>query len=852
MVAELSSRHANARVHVCWWGGGLLWLRIILALLIAGASGASTFAAQASVNASQESQPRPQQNLEILVTVVDENGVAVSSVRLTLEPVDRRSVQQGVTDAVGRCKFKNLEAGAYSLHAQKEGFYTVNLAEVRAGETQSVEVVLNHQQEYAESVNVAYTPPAIDPVKTTSSESLNTREIIDLPYTVPRDIRYALPLLPGVLQDAYGQIHVDGSSTRQVFDQLDGFNITDPVNGLFNMRVSVDALRSVNVQSSRYPVEYGKGSGGILSLTTGMGDDRFRYSGTDFLPSLGTRKGLHVNTWTPRGAVSGPIRKGKAWFVDALDGEYDLNVVNELPPGADRSWVWRYSNLAKTQVNLTPSNILTGSFLVNQFYAKNSGLTQFNPLETTVNLNDTSYLVDVKDLAYFSSGALLETGVAFSRFRDTLRPQGNLPYVITPESTRGNYFESAEDHSSRFQGIANLFLHPVQWNGRHEFKLGTDVDRIDYDQSFDRRSYSILREDGTLSRLVTFVGNPAFSRNNVELSGYLQDRWSISDRLLVEPGLRLDWDQIARGVRPSPRLAWSYMLTADGNTKLVAGIGIYYDASNLQLITSPLTGQRVDFFYDSTGQTLAFPPVTTAFQVDARNLREPRFLNWSAGVERKLAASTYLRVEFVEKRGHNGWAFINQGTGQPGVLSGIFTLENFRQDQYDALGVTLRRSFQSGRNFFASYTRSAARSNAVLNFNLDNPLFSQQAGGPLPWDTPNRFVSWGILPFWKGCALAYTTDWHDGFPFALVNQTQELVGTPGARRFPTYFSLNVAVEKRVRAMGFQWQLRVGFDNVTNRHNPNAVNNNVDSPQFLTFSSLEGRSLTAQLRLLGKK
>jgi hypothetical protein len=834
------------------WGGGSLCLRLLLALLLSGIASAVTFADQARANVSEETPPRPRHDLEILVTVADETGVAVPSARLTLEEAAGHSIQECVTDAVGRCNFKNLQAGAYSLHAQKEGFYTVNLAEVRAGETESVEVTLNHQQEYTESVNVVYSPLAIDPVKTTSSEDLSTQEILNLPFTVPRDIRYALPLLPGVLQDASGQIHVDGSSTRQVYDQLDGFNITDPASGLFNMRVSVDALRSVDVQSSRYPVEYGKGSGGILSLTTGMGDDRFRYSGTDFLPSVQTRKGLHVSSWTPRGAVSGPIHKGKAWFLDALDGDYDLSVVNELPPGADRSWVWRYSNLAKTQVNLKPSNILTGTFLANQLDARNSGLTQFNPLETTLSLNDAAYLVDLKDLAYFPGGALLETGVAFSRFRDRLLPQGDVPYVITPDTTRGNYFESARDHSRRFQGIANLFLHPVQWNGRHEFKLGGDVDWIDYDQAFDRRSYTILREDGTLSRLVTFEGNPAFSRSNAELSGYFQDRWAISNRLMVESGLRLDGDQIARAARPSPRLASSYLVTRDGKTKLVAGIGIYYDASNLQFITSPLTGQRIDYFYDNAGQTLAFPPVTTSFQVDTQSLREPRFLNWSVGVERKLPASMYLRLDFVEKRGHNGWAFINQGTGQPGVLSGNFQLENFRQDRYDALGVSLRRSFHSGQNFFACYTRSAARSNAVLNFNLDNPLFSQQAGGPLPWDTPNRFVSWGILPIWRGFALAYTMDWHDGFPFNLVNQNQELVGTPGARRYPTYFSLNVALERRVRAMGFQWQLRAGFDDITDRRNPFAVNNNVDSPQFLTFSSLEGRALTAELRLLGRK
>src|SRR5439155_13142309 len=40
------------------------------------------------------------------------------------------------------------------------------------------------------------------------------------------------------------------------------------VTGLFEMRVSVDALRSVEVEASRYPVEDGKGAGGIDRKST--------------------------------------------------------------------------------------------------------------------------------------------------------------------------------------------------------------------------------------------------------------------------------------------------------------------------------------------------------------------------------------------------------------------------------------------------------------------------------------------------------------------------------------------------------------------------------------------------------
>jgi len=800
-----------------------------------------------------DARPQPQEKgtANLLVTVIDENGVAVPNARLALQPTNGGVAHRGETDDAGRYQFSNLEPGLHHLRAEKEGFYALADEQVRVGETDTVEVSLNHQQEYVERVNVTYSPPAIDPANTVSSENLGSREIVDLPYPVTRDIRYALPLLPGVLQDAYGQVHVNGSSTRQVYDRLDGFNITDPVDGFFNVRVSVDAIRSVDVQGSRYPAEFGKGSGGILSLTTGMGDDRFRFTGTDFVPSLQSRKGIHVNSWTPRGMVTAPILKGRAWFLDALESEYDLNVIPELPAGADRSSVWRFGNLAKVQVNLTPSNILTSSFLMNHYASPNYALDRFDPLETTLHLRDQAYIFSAKDLAYFSGGTLIEAGVAFSRFRDSFAPQGAQPYFVNPEGTRGNYFESAADRSTRTQAIANVVLPPARWAGRHEFKLGVDIDRLTYDQSYNRRGYSILREDGTLERKVAFIGNPSFGRTNSEASGYAQDRWSVSDRVLIEPGVRFDWDDIVRDVLISPRLASSAMITHDGSTKLVAGAGIYYDASSLAFITSPLTGQRLDYFYDATGTVVISPPVETSFQVQP-GIKEPRFFNWSGGVERRLPGATYLRVEFMQKRGHNGWTYINQGLVQPGALSGQFALHNQRRDKYDALTVTMRRSFKGEHAVFAAYTRSASRSNAVLNFNLENPLFSQQAGGPLPWDAPNRLQSWGFLPLWRGFDLAYTADWRTGFPFSLYNENQQLVGAPDSRRFPDYFSLNLAFERRFNLFGFQWALRAGCDNITNRSNPTGVNSNVDSPQFLTFGGVQGRVLTSRVRLLGRK
>jgi hypothetical protein len=794
--------------------------------------------------------PGPQQlaGQDLLVTVLDENGLTVPSARLTLTDQPNSFVQKAETDYAGRYQFSNLTSGVYSLRVEKEGFFVFNSNDVRVAETSNLEVTLNHTKEYVESVNVVYSPPAIDPQKTSASAALSSQDIINLPYTVGRDIRYALPMLPGVLQDGYGQLHVAGASTHQIFDQLDGFSTSDPATGLFDLRVSVDALQSAEVQSGRYSAEYGKGSGGLVSLRTVMGDDHFRFSATDFIPSVQGQKGIHIKTWTPRVTVSGPLSKDKAWFLNATDGDYDLNVVKDLPAGADRGTAWRISNLSKVQVNLTPSNILTTSFLVNEFRADHLGLSRFTPLDTTLDSRDSAYLFTLKDQHLSSGGTLFEVGGAYSEYRASLQPLGTMQYVISPEQDSGNYFETVDGRAGRVQGIANIFLPPRNWQGRHEFKIGVDLDLITDRQSYERRPIEIVREDGTLSQEITFQNGAPFTKDNFESTGYAQDRWSLSDRLLLEPGMRFDWDDVIRDFLVSPRLASSYLLSRSGDTKLSGGVGLYGDATNLDTLTRSLSGQRTDFFYDLTGQTLLQPPVVTSFAVDERVLKIPRFTHWSLGVERKMPHSIYLQLQFLEKRGRDGWTFVNQGSG----LSGNFRLEGLKQDRYDSVEISTRHTFQGNHVFFASYTRSKAHSNAVFDFSIDSLLFSPQAGGPLPWDTPNRLLSWGWMPLpWK-FGIAYSLDWRDGFPFSLVNQDQQLVSAPDSRRFPQYFSLDLQLERRIRLFGFLWALRAGFNDVTNRSNPTAVNNNVDSPDFLTYGGITGRALTARIRLLGRK
>ena len=808
------------------------------------------------------------------VDVTDENAVAVSGARVSLQAPSGPAVRCE-TDFSGRCPFVGLPAAIYQLHVEKEGFYAVTRSSVQVKEAATLDVVLSHQQELREVVNVQESAPAIDPAQIAAQQTLSGLDVINIPYPTTHDYRNVLNFIPGVVQDSSGQPHIAGAETYQTVTVLDGFNITQPANGQVLARVSSDAFRSIQVAPAREPAEFGKGSGGLLLLNTGIGNDHFHFVGTDFIPSFQDKGGWKFDQFLPRLTFSGPIEKGKLWFYDALDGEYDNTIYTELPANADNDHFLRIGNLAKLQANVASGNIVTASFLFNHLHDDYAFLSPQSPQQANPSDIESAYIANVKDQHYFSGGNLLEAGVAFDQYNLKLTPYGTSPYFVNPDTTGGNYYLSEQTQARRWQALSNLFLSPHSWLGRHDFKVGADFDRLEYNAQFSRQPISFLRPDQTVptlpitciteeaspcSRYSAFSGGSPSSTYNFESSAYAEDRWLMTDRLLVEPGIRLDWDEIIRTPLFSPRLAATYVLDSSGNTKLSAGIGLVYDPTILFLIARPYAGERNDYYFNQDGIpvgpdgniTAAPVPVPTTFSVDRTNLREPRFINWSLGLERKLPAAIYLKAELLEKRGSRGFVY-NTSTGS----SGDFVLENTRDDRYKAIELTLRHNFRQSYMLMGSYTRSHAQSNEALDFNVDNPLLSPQLPGPYPWDTPNRFLSWGYFPLFNlpiihHTEIAYSLEARTGFPFNVTNDQQQLVGLPGSQRFPEYFSLNLQLEKRFHLFGYFWALRGGFNNITNHANPYVVNNDINSPQYLTFSAFQGRSFTSRIRLLGRK
>ncbi len=774
--------------------------------------------------------------------VIDETNSGVSDARVTLH--DGAFTATATSAATGEFSITVPGPGRYLANVERDGFFPLKDFPVDVlADTKEIHLSLNHVREEFTRVKVSASTSAVDIDQTSAERKLTGIEIVDMPYTPTRDLRAALPLIPGVIEDPSGSLHFDGGAEQQTLYLLDGFDIGDPLTGKLDAHVSVESVRTVDWVSGRYSAEFGKGSGGALALHTDMGDDPWRYSATNFLPGFDSRGGLHLGTWAPRGNLSGPIKKGRAWFSEHADLDYSRPVVPDLKTGQNTTDLFQASNILRTQVNLTPANILFADFLLNYSFAPQAGLDAFDPVSTTTDQRTRTYFFSLKDQIYVTRGTLLEIG--FAEDRDFLRqiPQGSAFYQITPLGRAGNYYVNTTERSDRSQFLANLFLPSFEAAGHHQLKTGVDLDRLNYWQNIMRTGIDALDASGNLLRQTTFGGSGLLWQANYEASWYLVDEWKVRSDLVIEPGIREDWDNLLQQFAPSPRVAASWAPRGSKDTKLSLGYAVMRDATPLLLFTRPRDQYSIDTFYNPDGTILQGPSITR-FEIVNRDLKFPLYQNWTLGLEQHLPKKILLNVQGIRKRGRDGLSYT------PSSTPGVYDLTNTRHDSYDAATLTVRQRFGEQYEWMASYTRSRARSTQVLDLNVDQPLEVLDNTGPVSWDAPNRFVSWAYLPTkWKNWSVAYSVEARTGFPFSVVNDEGQIAGAVNSQRFPLFLSLNIHPEWKFVLFGRRWALRGGFNNITNHANPTVAQAAPGMPVQLLGS--EGRHFVFRLRWLGK-
>ena len=88
-------------------------------------------------------------------------------------------------------------------------------------------------------------------------------------------------------------------------------------------------------------------------------------------------------------------------------------------------------------------------------------------------------------------------------------------------------------------------------------------------------------------------------------------------------------------------------------------------------------------------------------------------------------------------------------------------------------------------------------------------------------------------------------------PFSIQDDT----GPPGRRhqlrRLPVFFEANVHLERKLSLRRHFRAFRMGCNDITGRRNPNVVNADTSSPNFLQYYGGQGRTLNFRIRWLGR-
>jgi hypothetical protein len=785
------------------------------------------------------------QSVRLHGSVIDENGKPVTDVEVKIQ-LPSGQIETAYTNISGVFEFSFEAVGEYRASLNKTGFFRMAESPITLNEGHNaISLSINHETEMHERIEVYSSAEIIKPLSTSHERSLIAREIRDIPVPSTHDLRSSLEVLPEVIADHSGQLHIAGGRTSETQYLLDGFDIGDPVTGSLSMQINVDSVRIAEVESGCFGAQHGGSGAGLLSIDTIEGDDRWRAGATDFLPGFSVDRGVHFSSWRPRFTISGPISKRRAWFSDALSLQRTLSLVRELPRNANTVTQWAGDNMFRTQVKLSPKNMLQGSFLYNQRNASNLGLGPFSPESTTRGFQAYRSFVSIKEQVW-SERTFYELGLAADIGHDETLPYGFEPYIVTPNGSAGNYFESLRRQTRRWQGFGSVTLPARHWRGAHDLQFGFNATTKGWTQSSQRNDIEVQRADGSVVQRTVYSGQPYFHLSDTYLGVYAHDTWRVLNALVLQFSLRTDWERLLQRTAASPRVSANFLPFHNERSKFSIAWGVYLQPLALSSIGPAYDQQRSDTFYNRDGYSSS--SATSRFVLPDEHLKQARFYAFSAGWEQSIGGNSQAGISFTKRNERLGLAF-EKAAASPNL--NLFLLQNSRRDSYRSVQISFRHLFNDRANVSFNFTRSNTRTNRIFDYSLESPVFSPQESGPLSWDAPNRFISSGWTPtrFW-GLFLSYFFEYRSGFPFSRVNEQQQLVGPANGMRFPDYTALNFGVEKHIRLFTRTWAVRFTILNATGHSNSDNVINNVDSPNFMKFGGSQKRAFNARVRLVG--
>ncbi len=604
--------------------------------------------------------------------VFEQGGAPVPGVSIEISSSALISEKRMTTTSEnGTYVFLSLPLGTYRVAASLPGFKTLvrENIQISAGEAVSVDFQMQ-MGAVEESITVSAEGPIVDKKASTVDVNLNEELISRVPTN--RDAFYDLTLMtPGMFDAGKDSAWLPsptayGSGTNENVFLVDGVNSTDPRGGSWGTLVNVnyDTVEEVQIIALGSKAEYGSSTGVAVNVITKQGSNVLHgkagfYSqlgnAANNAPGLGDDLGedwlildpssrLFGRTEKDREfsvALGGPIVKNRLWFYTAADivdedfqkplwqplneskGRYFDAKISAEPIESHNAWfafhMERNSSAGDTWGDGVPWDP-TLQYAVEKENYTISSQWQWYP--------GSRDLLTFKYLSFWTgwNPSLPSNAPANSGFINWWKWQdfgvnGHFPYIEGHDATRhtfqadmSHYVEeflgqqdikfgvqyttgNGSDLSGYFLGYAN-FAYPYRW-----------TQNIQYLQDW----YG----DTGMLWYVNQIHSPPFEtvRNFKQLGAFLDDQWTISPRLTLNLGLRVDkmtnrygtgtvfespadihadinglnevrdrqgTDDIFDFTNISPRIGGTFALTDDGKTVVRANYGRYYAPAGLE------------------------------------------------------------------------------------------------------------------------------------------------------------------------------------------------------------------------------------------------------------------------------
>jgi len=654
-----------------------------------------------------------------------------------------------------------MEPGRYNVRVELQGFRpaTVESVQVQLGQRTILPDVTLRVGGLTEQVEVTALTPTVDVSTAAIGASLDSEFLARLP--VPRRVTDVVYLAPGVSTGGkVGEANpsITGGSGLENQYVIDGVNISNSgyggigsysiVFGSLGMGVPFDFVQEVQVKTAGYEAEFGQATGGIVQAVTKSGGNRFTGSGFVFwqpeqfqgdfrqteLPNV-TREDESVNTTESKfsdvGATfSGPIWRDRMFFFGAVDRQWNTNTLiapigvplrETLGPVDQDRRATAYSG--KFTWQMSPLHQLDFSVFGDPSHGdmgpqRRSSLTR----EDATAFSEIDYGGHNQVAKY--EGVLSPSWLLTASFARATNSIEEIPGFNEPSITDSTgpvivnsggigFYEVGNDGVNRQYQAKTTYL----WRN-HELRGGFLFEDIDYENIINRTGPTFVLPNGertVTGAEVTILPDPTFGRifrvtrantTNVRqtqqqyTSFFVQDTWTIGDRLTVKPGIRYeqqtltgDLDEFTWDNNWSPRIGATWDPIGNGRAKIFGNYGRYFAKVPNDLAARALSADagvtRADYFDQALtlpvpdgvlagGQTDHFLQAglnASEFDPDSKSTYSDEYL---VGAEYEIFRNFSLGVNYV----HRNFGRVLEDVGTAPMVAYFLDLPGFDSVEY--------------------------------------------------------------------------------------------------------------------------------------------------------------------------